>query len=113
MQKALKNYDKFTACGAIKNIYIQECFDEFNEEWIEELFPNYEKVKDGHLTIPDRPGLGISINESVVKITLYNKSNFLRMFSLDGKIEKELVVQNKFKIEPNSFTVNFIIWLIF
>ena len=67
-------------CGAIKNIYIQECFDEFNEEWIEELFPNYEKVKEGHLTIPDRPGLGILINESVAKDHPYNKSNFLRMF---------------------------------
>ena len=79
-ESPLKTMTNLQLCGAIKNIYIQECFDEFNEEWIEELFPNYEKVKDGHLTIPDRPGLGISINESVAKDHPYNKSNFLRMF---------------------------------
>ena len=37
-------------------------------------------IKDGHLSIPERPGLGISINESVAKDHPYNKSNFLRMF---------------------------------
>ena len=79
-ESPLKTMTNLQLCGAIKNIYIQECFDEFNEDWIGELFPNYEKVKDGHLSIPERPGLGISINESVAKDHPYNKSNFLRMF---------------------------------
>ena len=79
-ESPLKTMTNLQLCGAIKNIYIQECFDEFNENWIEELFPNYEKVNKGYLSIPDRPGLGISINESVAKDHPYNKSNFLRMF---------------------------------
>ena len=104
MRKSFKNYDKPTALGAIKNIYIQECFDEFNEDWIGELFPNYEKVKDGYLSIPERPGLGISINESVAKDHPYNKSNFLRMFKPGWENRKGLVDQNKFRIGPSSFT---------
>lgn len=79
-ESPLKTMTNLQLCGAIKNIYIQECFDEFNENWIEGLFPNYEKVNKGYLSIPDRPGLGISINESVAKDHPYNKSNFLRMF---------------------------------
>lgn len=79
-ESPLKTMTNLQLCGAIKNIYIQECFDEFNENWIEDLFPNYEKVNKGYLSIPDRPGLGISINESVAKDHPYNKSNFLRMF---------------------------------
>ena len=79
-ESPLKTMINLQLCGGIKNIYIQECFDEFNEDWIEELFPNYEKVKDGYLSIPDKPGLGITINEDVAKDHPYNKSNFLRMF---------------------------------
>ena len=79
-ESPLKTMTNLQLCGAIKNIYIQECFDEFNEDWIGELFPNYEKVKDGYLSIPERPGLGITINENVAKDHPYNKSNFLRMF---------------------------------
>ena len=79
-ESPLKTMTNLQLCGGIKNIYIQECFDEFNADWIEELFPNYEKVKDGYLSIPDKPGLGITINEDVAKDHPYNKSNFLRMF---------------------------------
>ena len=79
-ESPLKTMTNLQLCGAIKNIYIQECFDDFNEDWINELFPNYEKVKDGYLSIPDKPGLGIKINEDIAKDHPYNKSNFLRMF---------------------------------
>jgi galactonate dehydratase len=79
-ESPLKTMTNLQLCGAIKNIYIQECFDDFNEDWINELFPNYEKVNKGYLSIPDKPGLGISINENVAKDHPYNKSNFLRMF---------------------------------
>ena len=79
-ESPLKTMINLQLCGGIKNIYIQECFDEFNPDWVEELFPNYEKVKDGYLSIPDKPGLGITINEDVAKDHPYNKSNFLRMF---------------------------------
>ena len=79
-ESPLKTMTNLQLCGAIKNIYIQECFDDFNESWIDELFPGYEKVNNGYLSIPDKPGLGISINENVAKDHPYNKSNFLRMF---------------------------------
>ena len=71
-ESPLKTMTNLQLCGGIKNIYIQECFDEFNADWIEELFPNYEKVKDGYLSIPDKPGLGITINEDVAKEHPYN-----------------------------------------
>jgi L-alanine-DL-glutamate epimerase-like enolase superfamily enzyme len=79
-ESPLKTMTNLQLCGAIKNIYIQECFDDFNEGWIDELFPNYTKVENGYLSISDKPGLGIKINEDVAKSHPYNKSNFLRMF---------------------------------
>jgi len=79
-ESPLKTMTNLQLCGAIENIYIQECFDDFNEDWINELFPNYQKVENGYLSIPDKPGLGIKINEEVAKSHPYNKSNFLRMF---------------------------------
>jgi galactonate dehydratase len=67
-------------CAVIPNIFIQECFDQFLEPWVNGLFQGMASVQDGYLAIPDRPGLGIELNEDAAGEHPYGPDNFLRLF---------------------------------
>ncbi|MCI0338724.1 MAG: mandelate racemase/muconate lactonizing enzyme family protein [Acidobacteria bacterium] len=54
----------FAACTT--NFKIQECFDDFSEPWVKEAVPGVPEVKDGYFDLPDRPGLGIELNEDLI-----------------------------------------------
>jgi galactonate dehydratase len=62
------------------NVFIQECFDDFLEPWVSDVLTGFLRVKDGHLTMPTAPGIGVTLNEEEAKKHPYGKSNFLRMF---------------------------------
>ncbi len=62
------------------NVFIQECFDDFLEPWVTDVLKGFLRVKDGHLEMPDAPGIGVELNEEEAKKHPYGKSNFLRMF---------------------------------
>lgn len=62
------------------NVFIQECFDDFLEPWVNDVLTGFIKVEDGHLTMPTAPGIGVTLNEDEAKKHPYGKSNFLRMF---------------------------------
>ena len=63
------------------NVFIQECFDDFLEPWVSDVLTGFLRVKDGHLEMPDAPGIGVELNEKEAKKHPYGKSNFLRMFT--------------------------------
>ncbi|MCI0808997.1 MAG: mandelate racemase/muconate lactonizing enzyme family protein [Chloroflexi bacterium] len=63
------------------NVFIQECFDDFLEPWVSDVLTGFVRVKDGHLEMPDAPGIGVELNEKEAKKHPYGKSNFLRMFT--------------------------------
>ncbi|MCH7982498.1 MAG: mandelate racemase/muconate lactonizing enzyme family protein [Chloroflexi bacterium] len=63
------------------NVFIQECFDDFLEPWVSDVLTGFLRVKDGHLEMPDAPGIGVELNEEEAKKHPYGKSNFLRMFT--------------------------------
>ncbi|MCH8114841.1 MAG: mandelate racemase/muconate lactonizing enzyme family protein [Chloroflexi bacterium] len=63
------------------NVFIQECFDDFLEPWVSDVLTGFVRVKDGHLEMPDAPGIGVELNEEEAKKHPYGKSNFLRMFT--------------------------------
>ncbi|MCI0881093.1 MAG: mandelate racemase/muconate lactonizing enzyme family protein [Chloroflexi bacterium] len=63
------------------NVFIQECFDDFLEPWVSDVLAGFVRVKDGHLEMPDAPGIGVELNEKEAKKHPYGKSNFLRMFT--------------------------------
>ncbi|MCI0834708.1 MAG: mandelate racemase/muconate lactonizing enzyme family protein [Chloroflexi bacterium] len=63
------------------NVFIQECFDDFLEPWVSDVLAGFVRVKDGHLEMPDAPGIGVELNEEEAKKHPYGKSNFLRMFT--------------------------------
>ena len=62
------------------NVFIQECFDDFLEPWVTDVLSGFLRVVDGHLAMPDAPGIGVVLNEEEAKKHPYGKSNFLRMF---------------------------------
>lgn len=62
------------------NVFIQECFDDFLEPWVEDVLQGFPRVKNGEIEIPDGPGYGVTLNEEEAKKHPYGKSNFLRMF---------------------------------
>jgi galactonate dehydratase len=61
------------------NIKIQECFDDFSEEWVVEAVPGTPRPKDGYFHLPEGPGLGVSLNEDLIKEHPF-KPGFFNMF---------------------------------
>ncbi|MBI3910949.1 MAG: mandelate racemase/muconate lactonizing enzyme family protein [Armatimonadetes bacterium] len=62
------------------NFYVQEIFDEFNVEWEQRLIDHPAHVVDGYLEIPERPGLGVSLNLEEARKHPYEKMYFLPLF---------------------------------
>jgi gluconate/galactonate dehydratase len=53
--------------ATIPNFLIQESFYDVFPEWKRKLVKNGTPVKDGHSKVPTRPGLGIEVDERVLK----------------------------------------------
>jgi len=67
---------QLAAC--IPNFLIQEHFDAFNEPWTRDLVTWSPKLdpKNGHLSFPTAPGLGIDLNLTMVKEHPYDPAAF-------------------------------------
>jgi galactonate dehydratase len=61
------------------NLKVQECFDDFSEEWVVEAVPGTPRPKDGYFYPPEAPGLGVSLNEDLIKEHPF-KPGFFNMF---------------------------------
>jgi len=48
------------------NFKIQETFDDFVEPWVRDAVIGRPEVKNGSFSIPEAPGLGVELNESVI-----------------------------------------------
>jgi len=64
------------------NIKVQECFDDFSESWVVEAVPGTPRPQDGYFHLPQGPGLGISLNEDLIKEHPF-KEGFFNMFEAD------------------------------
>ena len=63
------------------NFLIQEHFDAFNEAWTRDLVtwnPTVDKA-NGHLSLPDVPGLGIDLNIDAIKRHPYDPHAYLNV----------------------------------
>ena len=49
------------------NFKIQEHFNDFTEEWVKSAAPGNPEVVDGYFALPQGPGLGVKLNEDVVR----------------------------------------------
>ena len=66
---------------SLRNAYIQETFDDFNEPWTKDLFTGLPKVRDGYYEPPAGPGLGVTVNEELFERHPYSDRNFMNLFS--------------------------------
>ena len=71
---------QLAAC--VPNFLIQEHFDAFNEPWTRDLVSWHPLVdaSNGHLSLPNAPGLGIDLNTDVAMAHPYDADAFLNIF---------------------------------
>jgi galactonate dehydratase len=49
------------------NFKIQEHFNDFDEPYVKESAPGVPEVVDGYFALPNGPGLGVTLNEAVIR----------------------------------------------
>ncbi len=71
---------QLAAC--IPNFLIQEHFDAFNEPWTFDLVTWNPQInpENGHLSLPNAPGLGIDLNVEVALEHPYNPDSYLNIY---------------------------------
>jgi galactonate dehydratase len=71
---------QLAAC--VPNFLIQEHFDPFNEPWASDLVTWVPKIDpmNGHLSLPDAPGLGIDLRVDVARAHPYDPRAYLNIF---------------------------------
>lgn len=79
-ESPLKTMVALQICAVTPNIFIQECFDDFLEPWTSDVLKGYVRVEDGHLPIPQSPGLGVELDETEAAKHPYSERHFLRLF---------------------------------
>jgi galactonate dehydratase len=58
------------------NFKVQECFDDFSETWVREAVPGCPVPRDGYFYPPEKPGLGIELNEDLFQEHPYQERFF-------------------------------------
>lgn len=71
---------QLAAC--VPNFLIQEHFDAFNEPWVRDLVTWHPTIdaSNGHLSLPDAPGLGIDIDMGVAQAHPYDPNAYLNIY---------------------------------
>ena len=72
---------QLAAC--VPNFLIQEHFDPFNDPWTRELVTWAPTLnpKNGHLSLPTAPGLGLDLNLEVVRAHPYDPKAYLNVYA--------------------------------
>lgn len=67
--------------AAVPNFLIQEHFDAFNDAWTRDLVTWHPTVdpNNGHLSLPDAPGLGVDLNLEAIKAHPYDPDAYLNV----------------------------------
>jgi galactonate dehydratase len=53
--------------ASTRNLYLQESFSEFDVPWRADLVRGWNPVRDGVLEVPTAPGLGVELDDDVIK----------------------------------------------
>ncbi|WP_227379617.1 mandelate racemase/muconate lactonizing enzyme family protein [Haladaptatus halobius] len=62
-------------CATVPNFMIQEVFQTYDVEWVEDLLQEPVSVEDGHVHIPDGSGYGIELDMDVVEEHKYSEDH--------------------------------------
>ncbi len=58
------------------NFMIQEHFNDFADSWVKQAAPGVPEVVDGYFALPDKPGLGVELNEALFADHPYVEGHF-------------------------------------
>lgn len=58
------------------NFKIQEHFNDFQEAWVKEAATGCPEVVDGYFSLPEGPGLGMTLNEDLIAEHPYREGSF-------------------------------------
>lgn len=58
------------------NFMIQEHFNDFADSWVKAAAPGVPEVVDGYFALPDKPGLGVELNEALFAEHPYVEGHF-------------------------------------
>jgi galactonate dehydratase len=58
------------------NFMIQEHFNDFADSWVKDAAPGVPEVVDGYFALPDKPGLGVELNEAIFADHPYHEGHF-------------------------------------
>lgn len=72
------------------NVIIQEVFEDFATPFAERIVDYPIEIKDGYVIIPDRPGLGLDLNEAEMAKYPYDESHFLDLYGEGGWEKRNL-----------------------
>ena len=69
--------------AAVPNFLIQEHFDAFNDPWTRDLVTWHPEIdpSNGHLSLPEAPGLGIDLNIDVIKQHPFDPHAYLNIYA--------------------------------
>jgi galactonate dehydratase len=77
-------------CGhidmSISNVLIQEINVDLESPVVNDVFPERPAVQDGFLIVPDKPGLGVTIDESAARAYAYAPFDRQIHISYDGSV---------------------------
>ena len=71
--------------SAVPNFFIQEVFQSYDVDWLNDLLDNPPVIDDGFVEIPDSPGFGIELQDEIVEEHAYteDKVHTITLFEKD------------------------------
>jgi galactonate dehydratase len=71
--------------ASVPNFYIQEVFQTYDVEWVDDLLKEPVRIENGEVVIPDGPGYGIELDDDVVAEHAYTeeKVHTINLFEKD------------------------------
>jgi gluconate/galactonate dehydratase len=64
---SVQNAYSLQLSATVKNLYLLENFYDWFPQWKRDIIYDETKVDNGHVKIPEKPGIGVSINEKAIE----------------------------------------------
>ncbi|MEM2950935.1 MAG: enolase C-terminal domain-like protein, partial [Nitrososphaeria archaeon] len=74
--------------AVIPNFLIQEVplYERWGAPWVKDFVKKPLELEDGYIKLPTKPGIGVELNEDVIKQYPYNGKDLPKIYKEDGTI---------------------------